>query len=155
MSNDRDRDLHHVDANGLRFCYFEVGAGPLALLLHGFPDTPHGWSGLMPALADAGYRVVAPFARGYAPTAIPGTKSTSQETLADDALALIEALGHESAVLIGHDWGAATGYVAAAKGPEPSVEFRNWTSMPRSSQKASRAPGPQNGSSPDSDRRSG
>lgn len=109
-----------IDANGLRFATFEEGPadGPLALLLHGFPDTPHGWAPLMAVLAKRGFRVVAPFTRGYAPTAAP-PGPTSVETLAADALALIEALGHERAsLLVGHDWGAATAYVAASIAPE-------------------------------------
>lgn len=109
--------IHHVTANGLRFAYLEAGQGPLALLLHGFPDTPHGWSHVMPALAAAGYRVVAPFTRGYAPTEVPAKRVITLEDLAADALALIEALGHTEAVLVGHDWGAATAYLATATNP--------------------------------------
>lgn len=111
------RELHHVEANGLCFAYFEAGEGPLALLLHGFPDTPHSWLDVMPALAAAGYQAVAPFTRGYAPTEAPRTRVTTVEELAADALALIEALGHRSAVLVGHDWGAATAYLATATDP--------------------------------------
>lgn len=117
-----DDALHHVQANGLRFAYLEAGnepssERPLALLVHGFPDTPHGFAELMPALAGAGYRVVAPYTRGYAPTEIPATKLTRLEELASDVLALIDALGHRSCVLVGHDWGAATAYLAAAMDP--------------------------------------
>jgi pimeloyl-ACP methyl ester carboxylesterase len=60
-----------VRANDLEFAYLELGTGPLALCLHGFPDSAHGWRHQLPALADAGYRAVAPWMRGYAPTAIP------------------------------------------------------------------------------------
>jgi pimeloyl-ACP methyl ester carboxylesterase len=109
---------HTIQANGLRFSYFEAGKGPLALLLHGFPDTPHGWNDLVPALVRAGYRVVAPFTRGYAPTEAPPGPSTTLDELAQDALALIQALGHSECVLIGHDWGAATAYLAAALEPK-------------------------------------
>lgn len=113
-----DESVHYVSANGLRFAYFEAGQGPLALLLHGFPDTPHGWRPVMAALAGAGYRAVAPFTRGYAPTEVPATRATTIEELAADALALIEALGHDSAILVGHDWGAATAFLATATAPE-------------------------------------
>ena len=59
------------------FAYLEAGAGPLALCLHGFPDTAWGWRHLLPALADAGFHAVAPFLRGYAPTvAGPPTATT-------------------------------------------------------------------------------
>jgi len=110
-----------VTANGLRFTYFEAGPadGPLALCMHGFPDTAHTWRHLLPQLADAGYHAVAPFLRGYAPTEIPADGSYDTGTLALDAAALHEALGGASdAVLIGHDWGALLTYPAAAHHPE-------------------------------------
>lgn len=93
--------------------------GPLALCLHGFPDTAHGWRYLLPALAEAGYRAVAPFMRGYAPTTIPSDGQYHVATLARDATVLHEALGGESdAVIIGHDWGALATYGAAAYAPD-------------------------------------
>ena len=63
-----------VTANGIEFAYLSDGPddGPLALCLHGFPDTAHTWRHLLPVLAEAGYHAVAPWMRGYAPTAIPG-----------------------------------------------------------------------------------
>jgi pimeloyl-ACP methyl ester carboxylesterase len=109
--------IRYVDANGLRFAYLEEGSGPLVLLLHGFPDTPHTWDDLRPRIAAAGYRAVSPFMRGYHPTAIPD-RDPDQETLARDPLALIEALGADDAVVIGHDWGASAAYGAAGLGPE-------------------------------------
>jgi len=111
--------LKTVHANGIDFAYAELGSGPLALLVHGFPDTPHGWLPLMRRLAAAGYRAVAPFTRGYAPTTAGPTRKTTTSELADDVLALIEALGHDRAeLLVGHDWGAATVYLATARAPE-------------------------------------
>src|ERR1700677_17263 len=107
----------YVDANGLRFAYLEEGAGPLVLLLHGFPDTAHTWDDLRPRIAAHGYRVVAPFMRGYDPSGIPD-RDADQETLARDPLALIDALGERDAVVIGHDWGALAAYGAAALGPD-------------------------------------
>jgi len=108
-----------VVANGIEFAYFTTGDGPLALCLHGFPDSPHTWRHLLPALADAGFRAVAPATRGYAPTAVPPDGDYTVAALAADANALHEALGGESdAVLIGHDWGAITAYGAAALAPE-------------------------------------
>ena len=97
--------LHFVDANGLKFAYLEEGTGPLVLMLHGFPDTAHTWDDLRSRIAAKGYRAVSPFMRGYHPTAIPD-RDADQETLARDALALIEALGASEAVVIGHDFGA-------------------------------------------------
>jgi pimeloyl-ACP methyl ester carboxylesterase len=63
--------IERVRANGLEFAYLAEGSGPLVVLLHGFPDTAHTWDRAMPELARAGYRVVAPFLRGYHPTEIP------------------------------------------------------------------------------------
>jgi pimeloyl-ACP methyl ester carboxylesterase len=109
--------IHYVDANGLRFAYLEEGSGPLVLMLHGFPDTAHTWDDLRPRIAAAGYRAVSPFMRGYHPTAIPD-RDADQETLARDPLALIEALGAEDAIVMGHDFGATAAYGAAALGPD-------------------------------------
>jgi pimeloyl-ACP methyl ester carboxylesterase len=108
-----------VEADGLRFATLSVGEGPLALCLHGFPDTPHTWRHLLPALADAGYRAVAPWSRGYAPTAVPDDGDFSIGRLALDANALHESLGGDSdAVLLGHDWGAVAGWPALTIDPE-------------------------------------
>jgi pimeloyl-ACP methyl ester carboxylesterase len=110
--------LRHVDANGVRFAYFEEGKGPLVLLAHGFPDTAHTWDAVRPALARAGYRAVSPFMRGYAPSAVPADGKYDSDTLGRDLLALVEALGEERAVFVGHDWGASAAYSAAGLGPE-------------------------------------
>ena len=107
-----------VRANGVDFTYLEAGEGPLALCLHGFPDTAHGFRHLLPALAEAGYRAVAPFQRGYAPTAIPADGRYQSGVLAVDANALHEALGGDNnAVIIGHDWGASGTHGAAVLEP--------------------------------------
>lgn len=105
----------------LTFQYVETGAasGPLALCLHGFPDSPWAYRHLLPALARAGYRAVAPFMRGYAPSGIPADGDFSTRALARDANALHQALGGGSdAVLIGHDWAAFATYGALASEPE-------------------------------------
>jgi len=108
-----------VRANDLEFGLLEAGSGPLALCLHGFPDTAHTWEHLLPALAGAGFRAVAPFMRGYAPTAIPADGAYQVGALVADAVALHQALdGDRDAVLIGHDWGAETAYGAAAFAPD-------------------------------------
>ncbi|WP_433473436.1 alpha/beta fold hydrolase [Spirillospora sp. CA-142024] len=110
-----------VNANGLDFGYLTAGPedGPLALLLHGFPDSPHTWRHLMPELAAAGYRAVAPFMRGYAPTSVPADEAYQSGALAADAVALHEALGGGSdAVVVGHDWGAFATYGAANVAPD-------------------------------------
>ncbi len=106
-------------ANDLEFGYLEQGTGPLALCLHGFPDSAWTWRHLLPALADAGFRAVAPFMRGYAPTAVPADGRYQTAALALDACGLHDALGGDSdAVIIGHDWGAMATYIAANHQPE-------------------------------------
>jgi pimeloyl-ACP methyl ester carboxylesterase len=108
-----------VTANRLEFGVLEAGSGPLALCLHGFPDSAHTWRYLLPALADAGFHAVAPFMRGYAPTGIPADGSFGLGALVADAVGLHEALGGDDrAVLIGSDWGAEAAYGAAAFAPD-------------------------------------
>jgi pimeloyl-ACP methyl ester carboxylesterase len=109
-----------IDANGLRFGFLEAGSGgPLALCLHGFPDSAWTWRHLLPALADAGFRAVAPFLRGYAPTDVPDDGLYQSGAVAADANALHDALGGDGdAVLVGHDWGALATYGAAGHAPE-------------------------------------
>ncbi|HEX8085155.1 MAG TPA: alpha/beta fold hydrolase [Solirubrobacteraceae bacterium] len=109
-----------VEANGLRFAALAWGPadGPLALCLHGYPDTARTWRHLGPYLAERGWRVVAPWTRGYAPTDLAPDGDYSMAALARDAAALHGALaGDERAVLIGHDWGAETAYVLGAHSP--------------------------------------
>jgi hypothetical protein len=109
-----------IQANGMMFRGEEMGPedGPVALLLHGFPDSHHTWRHLMGPLADAGYRAVAPAMRGYAPSDLPEDGRYQTAALSLDAIALNEALGgDERSVLIGHDWGAIAAYGAAAHAP--------------------------------------
>jgi pimeloyl-ACP methyl ester carboxylesterase len=107
-----------VRANGVRFATIEAGDGPLVLCLHGFPDHAYSFRHQLPALAAAGFRAVAPFMRGYAPTAIPADGRYQSAVLAQDVIALITALGYSSAHLFGHDWGAIAATGAAILAPE-------------------------------------
>lgn len=108
-----------ITAHGIDFACLERGSGPLALVLHGFPDTPVSFIPLLEALADAGYHAVAPWLRGYAPTAVPDDGDYSNPALVADAAALHEALGGgEDAVIVGHDWGATVAYGSAVAHPE-------------------------------------
>jgi pimeloyl-ACP methyl ester carboxylesterase len=110
-------------ANGLGFALLETGPmdGPLALCLHGFPDSAWTWRELLPALGEAGHHAVAPFLRGFAPSeAGPGSP-------VDDVLALHEVLGGDGrAVLIGHDLGAALACAAAGAGPWHRIVALSW-----------------------------
>jgi len=107
-----------VQANGITFHYLAIGSGPLVLCLHGFPDNAFTYRYLGPVLAEAGFRVVAPFMRGYAPTGRPKDERYQSVLLAQDAAALITALGAPDAYVVGHDWGALATYGAAALAPE-------------------------------------
>ena len=97
--------VQFVEANGLRFGYIEEGSGPLILLLHGYPETARSWRPVQIQLAANGFRTVAVFMRGYAPTALASDYSV--RSLGQDAIALIRALGEETATVVGHDWGAS------------------------------------------------
>jgi pimeloyl-ACP methyl ester carboxylesterase len=110
---------------------------PIALCLHGFPDTAYGWRHLAPRLVESGWRVVAPFMRGYAPSSIPSDGSFHIGALMDDALRVRSAAGGtDRDVVIGHDWGAlaATGLAAMPDSPfakavimsvPPTIAFRH------------------------------
>lgn len=94
--------------------------GPLAVLLHGFPDTAHTWRHLGPALAAEGWRVVAPFLRGYAPSEVPADGRGDVAALISDVLGLHRELGGgPDAVLVGHDWGAIAANALAAHEDNP------------------------------------
>ena len=111
--------MNHLRANGLDFAYLEEGDGPLVILLHGFPDTAHTWDHQISALADAGYRAVAPYLRGYYPTGIPKDGFYDKATLATDVAELIRQLGGGKPVhLVGQDWGAIISYAVLAAFPE-------------------------------------
>jgi pimeloyl-ACP methyl ester carboxylesterase len=92
--------------------------GPLALCLHGYPDTAHTWRHLGPYLAERGWRVVAPFTRGYGPSDLAPDGAYQLGALARDAHGLYRELGGDSrAVLIGHDWGSETACVLGSHAP--------------------------------------
>jgi pimeloyl-ACP methyl ester carboxylesterase len=107
-----------VKANGVNFSFLEMGEGPLVLCLHGFPDHARSFRHQLPTLAAAGFRAVAPYMRGYAPTEVPPEGPYQSAALAHDAIALTEALGYDAATLFGHDWGAVAAYGAAITAPE-------------------------------------
>jgi len=118
-----------IQANGLDVAYLAAGdaGAPLALCLHGFPDSPWTWRHLLPALAAEGYHAVAPWLRGYAPTSVPGDGHYQSAVLGLDACAVHAALGGgDDAVLIGHDWGALAAYAAVH---EPSTTWRRLVTM--------------------------
>lgn len=110
-----------LDLPHLRFQALAWGPdeGRLMLCLHGYPDTPWTWRHLGPHFAEQGFRVVAPFMRGYAPTELARDGDYGIGALMHDAIALHRELGGDDAVLVGHDWGglAANGMAAYPDGP--------------------------------------
>ena len=106
-----------VRASEINFHFLEAGEGPLVLCMHGFPDHAYSFRHLLPDLAASGFRAVAPFMRGYAPTGTPQDGRYQTALLSKDVLALIGALGSERAALVGHDWGARAVYGAAILEP--------------------------------------
>ncbi|PRY48250.1 pimeloyl-ACP methyl ester carboxylesterase [Geodermatophilus tzadiensis] len=105
-----------ASANGVRLHLAEAGEGPLVLLLHGFPQYWWTWRAQLPALADAGFRAVAPDLRGYGASDKP-PRGYDLPTAASDAAALVRALGERDAVVVGHDWGALVAWTMAALHP--------------------------------------
>ena len=104
---------------GVRLHCVELGEGPLVVLLHGFPDFWYGWRDQIPAIAAAGFRVVAPDLRGYGRSDKPaGVSAYGIRTLASDVAALIENLGSARAHVVGHDWGAGVAWAFAMAHPE-------------------------------------
>jgi pimeloyl-ACP methyl ester carboxylesterase len=109
----------YAEVNGVRLHYVEAGEGPVVVLLHGFPEFWYSWRHQIPALADAGYHVVAPDMRGYNLSAKPaGWRAYDAEHLAGDIAALIRHFGVEKAPVVGHDWGAAVAYLTAMDHPD-------------------------------------
>jgi pimeloyl-ACP methyl ester carboxylesterase len=108
-----------VETNGIRMHVAEVGSGPLVLLLHGFPELWYSWRHQLPALADAGYHAVAPDQRGYGQTDRPAAPASyTQLHLVGDVIGLLDALGEEQAVVVGHDWGAPVAWNTALLRPD-------------------------------------
>lgn len=117
MSQDR-LAFRRASADGQTFVYRDSGDGPLVVLLHGFPDTPGSWNGTAAALNAAGYRTVVPYLRGYHPETIVPGRGYGRQEISEDAIRLLDALGERTAVLVGHDWGAAITYGAATAAPD-------------------------------------
>ena len=125
-----------IEANGVRIHVAEAGEGPLVLLCHGWPESWYSWRHQLRALADAGFRAVAPDMRGSGQTDRPqAIESYTLLHLVGDMVALVPALGADNAVIVGHDWGAPVAWHAALLRPDVfravaglSVPFR-----PRSS----------------------
>ncbi len=121
-----------VETNGISLNIAEQGEGPLVLMLHGFPESWYSWRHQFSALAEAGYHAVAPDMRGYGDSDKPfEIEAYNQVEVVNDIIGLIPALGYETAVVFGHDWGAPTAWNCALNHPDKvsavgalSVPFR-------------------------------
>jgi pimeloyl-ACP methyl ester carboxylesterase len=108
-----------IATNGIHLNVAEQGDGPLVLLLHGFPESWYSWRHQFAPLAAAGYHAVAPDMRGYGKSDRPAEISAyNQVAVVNDIVGLIPALGYETAVVIGHDWGAPTAWSTALHHPD-------------------------------------
>lgn len=110
---------HHVSTNGTTLHVAEAGTGPLVLLLHGWPECWYSWRHQIPALVEAGYRVLAPDLRGFGESGQPEpVESYRMVELLGDLSGLLDAFGEQQAAVVGHDWGAAIAWNYAALRPE-------------------------------------
>lgn len=108
-----------VGTNGIELNIAEQGEGPLVLMLHGFPESWYSWRHQIPAVAGAGFHAVAPDMRGYGKSDKPDDISSyNQVEVTNDIVGLISALGYETAIVFGHDWGAPTAWSCALNHPD-------------------------------------
>ncbi len=114
-------ELQHkfVQTNGIKMHYVEQGTGPLIVMCHGWPESWYSWRHQIPALAAAGYRVVAPDQRGYGRTDKPeAIEAYNIFNLTGDIVGLVRALGESQAIIVGHDWGAPVAWHCALLRPD-------------------------------------
>lgn len=137
-----------ASVNGVRLHYVEAGSGPLVVLLHGFPEFWYSWRHQIPALAAAGFRVLAPDLRGYnLSDKPPGVSAYRVEILVEDVAGLIRHAGEEKASIAGHDWGGVLAWYFAMRhaemvdrlvilnAPHPAAyrrELRSWAQLRKS-----------------------
>lgn len=111
--------MRRIDTGEVSLAVAEAGDGEPVILLHGFPEISHSWRYQLPALAAAGFHAVAPDLRGYGESDRPAdTGAYALPNLVGDLIGLITALGHESAHVVGHDWGGSIAWVTASRASE-------------------------------------
>ncbi len=114
-------ELQHkfITTNGIKMHYVEQGSGPLVVLCHGWPESWYSYRHQIPALAAAGFRVIAPDQRGYGQTDKPEPiESYNILNLTGDIVGLVNGIGADSAVIVGHDWGAPVAWNSAILRPD-------------------------------------
>src|SRR5215469_18535577 len=108
-----------VQTNGIRMHVVEAGSGYPVVMCHGFPELWYSWRHQMRALADAGFRAIAPDQRGYGETDAPQPiEAYTQRQLVADIVGMLDALGLAKCMIVGHDWGGAVAWNAALMAPE-------------------------------------
>src|SRR6185437_3283938 len=111
--------LRAIRTNGIKLRIAEMGRGPLVILVHGWPESWYSWRHQIPALAAAGYRVVAPDMRGYGGSDKPAAvEDYDIRHTTGDLAGLVTALGEKSAILVGHDWGSIVSWQAMLLHPD-------------------------------------
>ena len=110
---------HYIKTNGINMAVHEQGDGPPVIFLHGFPELAFSWRHQLPALANAGYRAIAPDQRGYGNTDVPANvEDYGIDALIADVHGLLDALELDSATFVGHDWGALVLWYMAMLAPQ-------------------------------------
>ena len=140
-------DVKQIESGVLNVGYADVGPpdGPVVLLLHGWPYDIHSYAQVAPLLAARGFRAVVPYLRGYGTTVFlddAAVRNGQQAALGRDAVELLDALGIESAIVTGFDWGARTANVVAALWPERCTGLVSVSGYLIGSQAANRTPLP-------------
>jgi pimeloyl-ACP methyl ester carboxylesterase len=108
-----------VEANGISIHTVSMGEGPLVVFCHGFPESWYSWRHQLPAVAAAGFRAVAMDMRGYGKTSAPGAVDAySMSHLVGDVVGVVNAVGAEQAVVVGHDWGAPVAWYSTLMRPD-------------------------------------
>lgn len=124
-----------VETNGIRMHIAEAGQGPLVVLLHGFPECWYTWRHQFTVLVEAGYHVVAPDQRGYGQTGSSreAVEKYTRLHLAGDIIGLLDELGEQRTVVVGHDWGAVVAWDLAMMRPDRvrGVVALNFPYLPR------------------------
>lgn len=124
-----------VRSNGIRMAVYEAGRGPAVVLSHGFPELAYSWRHQLPALAAAGFRVIAPDQRGYGGTDRPdAVEAYDMAQLTADLVGLLDEAGIAKAVFCGHDWGGAVVWAMGQRHPSrvAGIIGVNTPFMPRS-----------------------
>jgi pimeloyl-ACP methyl ester carboxylesterase len=109
----------HVQVNGVAVHTVSIGAGPLVVFCHGFPESWYSWRHQLPAVAEAGFRAMALDMRGYGTSSAPAAVDAySMSHIVADVVGVVAATGAEQAVVVGHDWGALVAWYSALMRPD-------------------------------------